>query len=372
MSLFTEHSGGLGPAGDRPTGGRRRSPVGWIILGIALIIIIVLGATPAPYVIDKPGPVFNTLGTSEHDGKEVPLITVPEDKSHPTSGALDLLTVSQIGSPEQRPDWFQVAMAWFDPSRAVVPIDIAFPPNVSSDEVSEQNEALMIDSQQDAIAAALIEQGYDFPREVTVASVAKGSPAVGVIQDDDIITSLNGTAINDVAQLRSAVADNGTQRPAKVGIERAGKAQVVEVTPAAAGDAAVLGVNVHMKYTFPFEVQIQLDNVGGPSAGQMFALGIIDKLTPNELTGGEHIAGTGTIDSAGTIGAIGGIRQKLYGARDAGADWFLAPAVNCDEVVGHIPSGLHVLAVKTLDDSLTALEKISSGADTSALPSCTG
>jgi PDZ domain-containing protein len=118
-------------------------------------------------------------------------------------------------------------------------------------------------------------------------------------------------------------------------------------------------------------VKIQLENVGGPSAGQMFALGIVDKLTPGSLTGGRHVAGTGTIDDTGTIGKIGGIRQKMYGAERAGATIFLAPRGDCGEVVGHVPDGLRVIAVKTLKDSLAALKVIASGGDAGTLPGCT-
>jgi len=103
----------------------------------------------------------------------------------------------------------------------------------------------------------------------------------------------------------------------------------------------------------------------------MFALGIIDTLTPGELNGGQNVAGTGTITADGTVGPIGGIRQKMWGAVKVGADWFLAPASNCDEVVGHIPGHLKVFAVKTLDDSLDVLEAIRDDGDLSALPTCT-
>ena len=104
----------------------------------------------------------------------------------------------------------------------------------------------------------------------------------------------------------------------------------------------------------------------------MFALGIIDKLTPGSLNGGADVAGTGTISSEGDVGAIGGIRQKLYGARNAGAEYFLAPASNCDEVVGHIPAGLSVFSVATLSDSLAALDALRSGtaARVAGLPAC--
>ncbi|MBN9170726.1 MAG: ATP-dependent serine peptidase containing a PDZ domain protein, partial [Microbacterium sp.] len=121
----------------------------------------------------------------------------------------------------------------------------------------------------------------------------------------------------------------------------------------------------------PIDVTIQLNNVGGPSAGMMFALGIMDTLTPGQLNGGKSIAGTGTITADGTVGPIGGIRQKLYGAKEAGASYFLAPDSNCDEVVGHVPSGLRVFAVKKLDDSLAVLDALRSGGDLDALPTCT-
>jgi Lon-like protease len=102
----------------------------------------------------------------------------------------------------------------------------------------------------------------------------------------------------------------------------------------------------------------------------MFALGIIDMLTPDALTGGAHIAGTGTIDAAGRVGPIGGIRQKLYGAREAGAEYFLAPQDNCNEVVGHVPDGIRVFAVAQLEDSLAVLDAIRTDGDLDALPTC--
>jgi PDZ domain-containing protein len=144
----------------------------------------------------------------------------------------------------------------------------------------------------------------------------------------------------------------------------------VRVTPELNQGSVILGIGAGMDYTFPIDVKIQLDDVGGPSAGQMFALGIIDKLSSGKLNGGAHVAGTGTIDNEGNIGAIGGIQQKMYGARSAGADWFLAPSANCDEVTGHIPGGLTVFAVKKLTDSLKVLDVISHKGDTSKLPSC--
>jgi PDZ domain-containing protein len=228
----------------------------------------------------------------------------------------------------------------------------------------------MVNSQQDAIAAALTNLGYDYPTELSVVSLADDAPATGLIEEGDLIESVNGQAVTDITALRAALTESGADTPVTIGLSRDGAEQSVEVTPADIGGNVVLGINVKSEYQFPFDVDIQLDKVGGPSAGMMFALGIIDKLTPGSLQGGADVAGTGTIDQSGTVGPIGGIRQKLFGASNAGADWFLAPAANCDEVTGHIPDGLTVFAVSTLDDSLAALDAIRTGADTSALPTC--
>ena len=344
--------------------------MGWTALFIALVAGVILGVMPAPYVIEKPGPVFNTLGSATYDDVETALITIPDETVYPTGGTLDLLTVSLFGNREDRPSWLAVAGAWLDPSEAVLPIDQVFPDNVSIEQRDARSSADMINSQQDAIAAALTHLGYDYPTTVSVVSLPDGSPAAGVIEPDDEVTAVNGTPVANVAELRAVLQTNGPDTSASLDIVRGGVAQTVEVTPIDNDGTIVAGVNVSVAYDFPFEVQIQLDKVGGPSAGMMFALGIIDKLTPGELQGGENVAGTGTIDQSGAIGPIGGIQQKLYGALESGATWFLAPAENCDEVTGNIPDGLTVFSVATLDEALDALDAIKTGADTSDLPSC--
>ncbi|WP_285113360.1 PDZ domain-containing protein [Leifsonia sp. fls2-241-R2A-40a] len=354
----------------------RRVIIGWVAIAVAIVLALVLALVPAPFVIEQPGPVFNTLGTDQRVGAPPsddakPLITISGEKTYPTSGSLDLLTVSVVGNPEQRPSWLEIAGAWFQPSKAVLPLETVFPPGTTTEQSNAENAALMVDSQQDAIAAALSELGYTFPENVAVKQLIKGTPAAEVLKVGDEITSVNGEKISSVDALREAVKKNGTDKAAELGIVRDGAASTVSITPIESQGQVVLGIGAGMDYTFPFDVKIQLNNVGGPSAGQMFALGIMDKLTPDSLTGGKRIAGTGTIDNAGEIGPIGGIRQKMYAARDTGeASYFLAPASNCDEVTGHIPSGLKVFAVKTLDDSLKVLKAVRDGASTSGLPTC--
>ena len=209
---------------------------------------------------------------------------------------------------------------------------------------------------------------------LTDASLAFGVARLAQEEGAEILLTGAGRGLSltrrTARKLRDEVNKNGAGKPASITVLRDGEQRVVTVTPEKTDGTVVIGVGAQMDYAFPFQVKIQLDNVGGPSAGQMFALGIMDKLTPGSLNGGERVAGTGTIDNEGNVGAIGGIRQKMYGARDAGATVFLAPASNCDEVTGHIPSGLHVYAVKTLSDSIKVLDAVRTGSSTAQLPTC--
>lgn len=135
----------------------------------------------------------------------------------------------------------------------------------------------------------------------------------------------------------------------------------------AALDYAKKHLNINVKNV---KVKMHIDDIGGPSAGMMYALGILNKLTGIDLAGGKTIAGTGTIDNNGKVGAIGGIRLKMISAKRDGARWFLAPNSNCDEVVGNIPQGLNVVSVKTLDDAYKALEKIKAGKSIKSFKTC--
>jgi PDZ domain-containing protein len=352
----------------------RRTLAGMWAVVVAIVVLVVLTFLPTAYVIQRPGPVYNTIGTAESaDGEQLPLIEISGAETYPTSGTLDLTTVQVVGNRERTPSWFELALAWADPSRAVVPIDAVFPEGVSTEQRDEQNATLMVDSQAEATAAALSELGHDVGAEVEVAALAGDDvPAAGLLEPGDEIVSADGTRVADAAALRELIQQGGGD-PVEIVYERDGVRDSVRITPEQAaidGETAwLIGITLTTTFDFPFDVKIQLDNVGGPSAGMMFALGIVDVLTPGALNGGEEVAGTGTIAADGTVGPIGGIRQKLYGAREAGAEWFLAPAANCGEVVGHVPEGLHVFSVETLDDALDALDGIKAG-ETADLPTC--
>ncbi|MFD5224977.1 PDZ domain-containing protein [Microbacterium sp. NPDC058342] len=349
--------------------------IGITALSVSLVALVALTFVPTQYVIQRPGPVFDTLGTAlGADGEEVPLIEIDGAETYPTGGQLDLTTVQVVGNRERTPTWFELALTWFDPTRAVVPIDTVFPEGVTSEQRDERNAALMVDSQHEATAAALSELGYDVGAQVEVVSVVEDAPAEGELEDGDRILAIDGVEVDSATLLRDTI-QAGEGAEVSLSVLRDGEPREIAITPEKTTDASgaevwLIGITLTTDYDFPVDVKLQLDNVGGPSAGMMFALGIIDTLTPGELNGGERVAGTGTIDAAGTVGPIGGIRQKLYGARDAGATVFLAPASNCDEVVGHVPSGLQVYRTATLEESLHILDVIADDGDTSKLPVC--
>jgi len=342
-------------------------------LVVALVVLLVLSFLPTAYVIQQPGPVYDTLGTARAGGEEVPLISVEGAQTYPTAGALDLLTVQVRGNRENPPSWFELAVAWFDRTRAVVPIDEVFPAGQTTEQRNEESSAMMIDSQQEATAAALSELGYDVGAQLTVHSLTDDSAAAGAVEPGDVIVAVDGTGVADAGEVRGLVAEAAGE-PVTLTVERDGDRTDLTVTPRQVevdGETAwLLGVTLMQAYDFPIDVTIQLDNVGGPSAGMMFALGIIDVLTPGELNGGADVAGTGTITGDGEVGPIGGIRQKMWGAQDAGAEIFLAPTANCGEVVGHVPDGLEVFAVETLDDALEVLDTVRTEGDLTALPTC--
>ncbi|WP_159498315.1 S16 family serine protease [Microbacterium sp. 18062] len=372
MSLFEE--GGVVVSEDP----RRRLPRGTVAgvwaLVVALLALLGMSFLPSPYVIEQPGPVYNTLGeVTDAEGESIPLISVDGAQTYPTDGSLDLLTVQVVGSPERRLSWLDVALAWFDPTKAVVPIETIYPTGQTSEQRSQQNATLMIDSQQDATAAALQFLGHDVDPQLEISGILDGSAAGGVLETGDIVLAADDTPVTRLEDLREII-NAGEGAPISFRIDRDGTERTVEVTPTAGtGEAAgtwQVGISLLTVYDFPFDVSIELNNVGGPSAGMMFALGMIDTLTPGELNGGAQVAGTGTIVADGTVGAIGGIRQKLWGAADAGAEYFLAPSANCDEVVGHVPDGLQVFSVATLDDAVAVLDAIADEGDLASLPVC--
>ncbi|SDO62388.1 PDZ domain-containing protein [Pedococcus dokdonensis] len=337
---------------------------------IGFFVAIALGALSVmvglPYVIMKPGPITNTLGTLS--GKQ--LITVSGAKTYPTQGALDFTTVRIAGGPGYRVTVWDLLTAAIRPSEDVVDEELYFPKGITGKQVEEESTAEMVDSQQEAIAVALKAVGQKVTEHVVVAQVAKDAPSASLIKAGDEIVSVDGKAIADSAGVRDGVGAHKPGETVALGLVRDGKPVTVRATTRESDGRATVGVFLGIRFEFPVDVKINAGDVGGPSAGTMFSLAVYDTLTPGALTGGQQIAGTGTMSSEGKVGPIGGIRQKLVGAHDGGARWFLAPAENCDEVVDHVPDGLRVVRIATFDEARTAVEAIAAKRADS-LPTCT-
>lgn len=340
---------------------------------VTLICGALIGSVSMPYALMRPGPVRDVLGTTTGQEDAPEMITISGRTTYPTEGTLDLLTVGILGGPGSRIRLLPALQGWLDPTISVRPLAEVFPPDLSRQEIEQQNSAQMDTSQENATAAALGELGIDIPATLTVESFVEGSKAEGVMRTGDVVVTAQGQRVDHLASLRDVLDDVGAGNEATLGVRRDGRIVQVKVTTIEGSppeNRPALGVLVNPDYDFPFEVDIRIDSVGGPSAGMMFALGIVEKLTPGAMTGGERIAGTGTMDANGAVGPIGGVRQKLLGAQRSGATWFLAPAGNCPEVVGYEPAGLTVLRVATLHEARTAVETIGSGGDISSLPRC--
>jgi PDZ domain-containing protein len=341
----------------------RRTLTLYISAVAVIVAILVAERLPVPYVILGPGPTLNTLG-KDQSGK--PLITIDGRTVHQTSGHLNMVSISYSGGPGHQFNVFSALRAWLDPHQAVVPQSEIFPPGQSQQQVTQQDQVQMTGSQQSATAAALHQLGIGYKTVAGVVSVKPGLPAYGKLKAGDLITAVDGQPVTGTSQLTSLIKAHAAQ-PITLTIRRGGTAQHVQLTARRVSGRPILGVVVQDQDQFPFRVTIQIGQIGGPSAGMMFALGIIDKLSTMNLAGGKFIAGTGEISPNGTVSPIGGIQQKMIGARDAGATVFLAPAGNCSSTVGAVPAGLRVVKVSTLSGAISALQNIKAG---KPVPSC--
>ncbi|WP_449373568.1 YlbL family protein [Arthrobacter psychrolactophilus] len=353
----------------QPGASRDRRVTTMMVSGIVAVVLAVAAITlPVPYVIESPGPAINTIG--EFNGH--PIITVTGHDSFPsTSGSLDLTTVHMTGGlPDSQINFFEAVKSWLTPSHTLYPAEMIYAPGVSQEAVNSENSAAMTGSQENATAAAFKALGIDYETNLSVASIPEDGASAGILKPDDVLLTIGGKTVTDLSVIQSVLAE-GKGAAVELKIRRAGAEKTLSVTPKLGSEGKyLLGISLQNTFKFPFDVKISLENIGGPSAGMIFALGIMDTLTEGDLTGGKLFAGTGTIDPEGNVGAIGGIAQKMVGARSNGADYFLAPGANCGDVVDHIPKGLQVVKVDTLSEAYEAVSLIGEGGDASTLATC--
>jgi Lon-like protease len=339
----------------------------------ASVLILILGMVgafiPVPYVALRPGPTTDTLGNL---GK-TQLIQITGARTYPTKGHLNFVTVAYQGGPGNRIDLFTALRGWIDPDVAIVPEEAIFPKNIPTKKVEQENTEEMAGSQEAATAAAMRELHMPTTTTVVVDSVQKGLPADGRLRPGDQIVAIDGTKIKQVPDVSGVITKHKPGETVHFTIERDGKETPVDVKTVTSPDKTaagkpIVGVVLREKFQFPVTVKISVGDVGGPSAGLMFSLGIYDKLTPGDITGGKFIAGTGTITPEGQVGPIGGIQQKMVAARQAGATIFLTPTQNCSDAVASDPKGLRLVRVDTMHGALQALSALRTGQG--AIPAC--
>ncbi len=350
-----------------------------VVLVAALAVVALL--KPLPYTTYAPGPTIDVLAAP--GGTEIIQVGGGE-KTYRDDGQLRMTTVS-VTPKDTNLNLFEVMAAWLDRSDAVYPKEAVYPDDKTADQVRDEGQVQMVSSQDTAVAVAEKALGYPVTPSLEVTLIKDGSPADGALAVRDLIRKVNGTPLSDDItkasdQLRSAVKATPPGQQVTLTVLRDGKEVDVPLTPEQSSTdlfgvvtvtgSPQLGIFLGQGFILPFPVTVTIDpRIGGPSAGLMFSLGIYDTLTPGSLTGGAAVAGTGEIAADGTVGAIGGIQQKIVGAREAGAKLFLVPADNCDDAKGAHNGDMRLVKVDTFDTARAAIETWAKDHD-AKLPSC--
>jgi PDZ domain-containing protein len=331
---------------------------------VALAPVLALGiagtAATVPYVALGPGPTYNTLDVV--NGKQV--VDIEGTPTQPTTGHLNMTTVSV----RDRLTIFEAFGLWLSSDHGIVPRSEIYPPDQTRDQVDKANLADFKNSEDNAEVAAL--HYLKYPMSPGIGDVVANGPAKDALKPGDELISVNGIAVGSTKAVQDVVSAAKPGSDAVIVFRRGGAQQTATVKLGANPDdpsKGRLGVSLALLPDVPFKINFNLADIGGPSAGLMFSLAVVDKLTNDQLAGGKFVAGTGTIDADGKVGPIGGIQYKMIAAHDAGAVTFLVPADNCDEARQHAPAGLRLVKVDSIDTAVNSLEAINAGG---AAPSC--
>lgn len=345
-----------------------------------LSLVLVLFVVPAPYVVTTPGPTFDLKDDiHEHEVIHIegddPTTGRPVVLDTEKGGDLRMVTISEYGGPGHYLSFFDVFWLTRDGVSSVENYSDIYPENITADQLQSFASAQMTSSHSTASVAALEELGWTVPATVTVNEVAEGVDSYGKILPDDILVAVQTPdgVVHPVDKASTIFAVTAATPPGTellVTVERDGKQIPVRAKTHESPDGigSKLGIFLHVDTQMPLKITFNLEDVGGPSAGMMFALTIIDRLTPGDMTGGQSIAGTGALGYDGRVQPIGGLPQKMVGARNAGAQYFLAPSSNCDEIT-EVPQGIEVFRVNTLEEARQAVESIAAG-NTDSLAKC--
>lgn len=333
---------------------------------IFLLILLLAFFLPTPYVLMSPGTPQNILGNA---------ISISGAKTFPVNGKLSVTSV-MVTNPDSYITGFDILYGWIIADQAVLPRVEIYPENETAEQSTQQGAADMQESQANATSAALSLLGYKGDTKLIVNSVNEKSFAFKALLTGDQIIGIDGKVLTSATQITDYLDSLSPGKVVKVKILRGAAATnnaadnsiEVPIKLSARDDgSAFIGVNIETKHNYPITVKIKLDETGGPSGGLIFALGIIEKLQSEDLIRGRNIAGTGTITDTGKVGPIGGITEKIIGAKKAGVSIFLAPQDNCSDITHpELLQGIKVVPVATLSQALDVLR----APDSANLASC--
>jgi PDZ domain-containing protein len=333
-------------------------------VAVALLVLASL-FLPSPFVILSPGNPQNILGSA---------ITITGTKIYPTTGKLSVTSV-MVTDPDSYITGFDVLYGWIDTNRAVLPRVEVYPKGESAADSKKSGAQEMTSSQTSATAAALNYLGYESTSKLVITEVNDQTNAYKLLVKSDIVISVDDRKFISGSEIIRYLDQKQPGDVISIKVLRSTSEVITKQIKLSARDdgSAFIGVNIQQDFDFPFQVKIQLAETGGPSGGLIFALGVIEKLTVADLIRGRNIAGTGTITAAGQVGPIGGIAEKIIGAKKYGVKIFLTPTANCADIKNNVQltnSGskedMKIVPVATLAEAISVLNL----PDDATYPSC--
>jgi PDZ domain-containing protein len=339
------------------------------ILALPMVLALLVAAWwhPLPYVTYEPGLTLDVL--AQDNGQEI--IQVQGHQTYRDDGELRMTTV-YVSRVNAKLRLYELMRDWLNNEDAVYPYDAVYQPDETVSDSQTTGAVDMVSSQDAATAVALDELGYAVKPATEVLFVGTAVPASGKLKVRDLLLEVNGTKVTSTDDVTKAVQATPAGEPITFVVRRGGKRVTVQVTPKQQDGKPTIGITFGDGFVFPFQVSVNIDpSIGGPSAGLMFSLGIYDTLTPGSLTGGQTVAGTGTIADTGKVGPIGGIQQKIAGARAAGAELFLVPAANCKDAIGASNGDMRLVRATTMHSAVQSIEAWVANPNAD-LPSCKG
>jgi Lon-like protease len=333
-----------------------------------IALAILLAAVPIPFVAWSPGGAQDTLG--EIGGR--PVIQISGIQTYPTTGQLDMAILSST-PVDSRLGLPQALLNYWLPNRDSLPRDSVYPPGKSAEQLEAEDAEMMETAKDDAVVAALRAANEKVTEMPVVYSVTVGGPAHTRLQPGDLIVSVGGEVTPDNESVGRQVRRHRIGERIEFVVLRnhvQTQVEVATVESKTQPGVAVVGITVNTGYRYEPDISFELGRqIGGPSAGLVFAVAIYDKITEGALLQGKHVAGTGTITAIGDVGRIGAIQQKVAAAESDGATAFLVPAANCGDLAG-VETEMTLIRVTTLRQAIGALHDLQAPDRIASIPRC--